>query len=202
MEMLNLDDNELSQPQSRWKSFFEYIIETIKVIVVSLAIILPVRYYLIQPFYVKGASMEPTFHDHEYLIINEIKYRLEKPQRGEVVVFRYKKDPRQFFIKRVMGLPGEKVEINDGKIIIYNKDNPTGKLIDESLYLSAQIETTPDQITVLKDDEYFVMGDNRPFSMDSRAFGPIKQSSIIGQTWFRGWPFDRLGWIETPAYNL
>src|SRR3989338_4671042 len=96
----------------------EFIVELVKVVLISLVIILPVRYYLVQPFYVKGASMEPTFLDHEYLLIDEISYRFEKPERGAVVVFRYPRDPRQFFIKRIIGLPGETVHIKDGKISI------------------------------------------------------------------------------------
>jgi signal peptidase I len=184
------------------KGFIEFIIETVKVIVVSLAIILPVRYFLIQPFYVKGASMEPNFHDHEYLIIDEISYRFNEPQRGEIVVFRYPKDPRQYFIKRIIGLPTEKVEIKDGKVIIYNEDNPLGRILDESAYLASNVTTTPDSVTILEDNEYYLLGDNRQFSLDSRRIGPVKRSGLIGKTWFRGWPFDRISWFETPVYNL
>src|SRR3989339_174157 len=102
------------------RNFFIFVFEVIKVVLISLAIIIPVRYFLIQPFYVKGASMEPNFFDHEYLIINEIGYRLAKPQRGDIVVFRYPKDPRQYFIKRVIGLPGETMRIKDGKVFVIN----------------------------------------------------------------------------------
>jgi len=192
--------------EPKWKSnlkgVVEFLVETVKVIIVSLAIILPVRYFLIQPFYVRGASMEPNFYDHEYLIIDELSYRFNDPDRGDIVVFRYPKDPRQYFIKRIIGLPGEKVEIVGGEILIYNDGNPLGKLLDESVYLSNGLVTTPDLTTILEDNEYFVMGDNRQFSLDSRRFGPIKRSNIIGKTWFRGWPFDRVGWFETPSYNF
>src|SRR3989344_5652344 len=95
------------------RNFFSYVFELIKVVVISLAIIIPVRYYLIQPFYVKGASMEPNFYDKEYLIIDEISYRFYAPERGDIVVFRYPGDPGQFFIKRVIGLPGESIRIRN-----------------------------------------------------------------------------------------
>ena len=87
-----------------------FILEVIQIVIISAAIIVPIRYFLIQPFYVKGASMEPNFYDHEYLIIDELSYRLRDPIRGEIVVFRYPRDPSQFFIKRVVGMPGETVE--------------------------------------------------------------------------------------------
>ena len=100
------------------KSVLRFILELVKITFISLAIIIPIRYFLIQPFYVKGASMEPSFYDHEYLIINEINYRFSKPQRGDVVVFRYPVDPRQYFIKRIIGLPGERVKTEKGEIPI------------------------------------------------------------------------------------
>jgi signal peptidase I len=81
--------------------------EFLKIVIVSLLIILPIRYFIIQPFYVKGASMEPNFHDREYLIIDEISYRFNEPQRGQVIVFRYPNNPQEYFIKRVIGLPGD-----------------------------------------------------------------------------------------------
>ena len=103
------------------KQVLIFVWEVFKVVVISLAIIVPIRYYLIKPFYVKGASMEPTFYDHEYLIINEIGYRFGEPNRGDVVVFRYPFDPSQYFIKRVIGLPGERVKISNGKVEIFNQ---------------------------------------------------------------------------------
>lgn len=194
-------ENNESKFNKYFKSIIEFTVETVKVVVISLAIILPVRYFLIQPFYVKGASMEPTFHDSEYLIIDEISYRFKEPSRGDIVVFRYPKDSSQYFIKRIIGLPKEKVEIKDGKIIIYNEENPTGKLIDESAYLDS-VATTPNNVTVLEDNEYFVFGDNRNASLDSRRFGAVNKNNLIGRVWFRGWPLERIGWFETPEYSL
>ncbi len=169
----------------------ELIWETIKVIVISLIIILPIRYFLIQPFYVKGASMEPNFYDHEYLIIDEISYRFKEPARGEVIVFRYPKDPKQFFIKRVIGLPEETIKLQNGQIIIINQKHPEGFVLDETAYLEKGTWTKGELEIKLKADEYFVLGDNRNSSLDSRIFGPVKREDIIGRTWIRGWPFNR-----------
>ncbi len=180
----------------------EFAIELIKVVVIALAIIIPVRYYLIQPFYVKGASMEPNFYDHEYLIVNEISYRFENPTRGDIVVFKYPKDPSQFFIKRVIGLPGETVEVKDGRVTIFNEENPNGILLDESAYLADGVVTPGDIYMNLKDDEYFLLGDNRPSSLDSRIFGPVKNVFIIGKVWVRGWPIDKIGVFREPLYNF
>lgn len=179
-----------------------FVFELIQVAAVSLAIIIPVRYFLIQPFYVKGASMEPSFFDHEYLIIDELSYRFHTPSRGDIVVFRYPMDPKQFFIKRVIGLPGETVEVNENEVKIYNDEHPNGMTLDESAYLSKDIKSSSAKRTLtLKSGEYFVMGDNRGSSLDSRFFGAIKQSDIVGRVWLRGWPFDRWKMFDRPEYQ-
>lgn len=189
--------------ESRLERAADFFKEIVKVVLISLAIILPVRYFLIQPFYVKGESMEPNFFDHEYLIINEITYRFNNPQRGDIVVFRYPKDPKKFFIKRVIGLPGERVKIDDGKVYI-SQDKESFKPLTEN-YLSASVRTEQSlrgySDIVLGTDEYFVLGDNRDQSLDSRIFGPVKKDFIIGRTWIRGWPFNRLTVFNPPQYN-
>lgn len=181
-----------------WQKVSEFIWEMVRVAVISLAIIIPVRYFLIQPFYVKGASMEPNFYDHEYLIIDEISYRFNQPQRGDIVVFKYPKDPKQFFIKRVVGLPGERVKIEDNKIYI------DGTILNEA-YLDSGAETVLALRgygdVVLGSDEYFLLGDNRSQSLDSRSFGPVKREYIIGRTWLRGWPFNRVTFFSAPEYK-
>lgn len=147
--------------------------------------------------------MEPSFLDHEYLIINEITYRFEEPKRGDVIVFRYPKDPQDFFIKRVIGLPGEKVQIKDGKVFVYNMDNPNGQALEEP-YLLTGTDTnslTKDTIT-LGESEYFVLGDNRNQSKDSRSFGAVKRSFITGKVLLRGWPFDRVGFFGEINYGI
>ena len=184
-----------------WSNLRSFLWETIKVVVISLAIIIPIRYYLIQPFYVKGASMEPSFHDHEYLIIDEISYRFNSPQRGDIVVFRYPKNPSEYFIKRVIALPGENIRIQDGQIYIRPVAGDEEYLLDESAYLLKGTKTSAETNLLLEGDEFFVMGDNRSASLDSRAFGPIHYSDIVGRTWLRGWPLDKITVFKEPVYN-
>lgn len=185
-----------------FKRFFIFLWEFVKVAAISLAIIIPVRYFLIQPFYVKGASMEPNFHDREYLIIDEITYRFKAPQRGEIIVFRYPMDPQEYFIKRLIGLPGESVQIKDGEVHIYNQDNPDGFILKED-YLPEDLSTysASDAKIILGSDEYFVLGDNRNASKDSRIFGPLNKSFITGRVYFRGYPFNKIKvFKDVPRY--
>lgn len=179
-----------------------FFLELIKVAVLAGITIGMVRYFLFKPFYVKGQSMEPTFFEHEYLIIDEITYRLREPMRGEVIVFQAPPSAtltKDYYLKRIVGLPGERVKVAENKVIVYNADYPQGVVVDEQ-YLS---ESTAGSVTVtLGPDQYFVMGDNRDASFDSRRFGPISRSAIVGRTWFRGWPFGRLGIFDAPSYNL
>lgn len=176
-----------------------FLLEVVQIVLISSAIIIPIRYFLIQPFYVKGASMEPNFYDHEYLIIDELTYRFRTPERGEIVVFRYPRDPSQFFIKRVVALPGETIEITDGNVIIYNTEYPNGLLLEE-VYLDEV--TTGKYRETLGPEEYYVLGDNRDSSLDSRSFGALTTDHIIGRVWVRGLPLSRFGTFELPEYNL
>ena len=184
------------------KNFFSYVFELVKVVVISLAIIIPVRYYLIQPFYVKGASMEPSFYDKEYLIIDEIGYRFNEPARGDIIVFKYPRDPQEYFIKRIIGLPGEKVQIKEGLVYVFNKENPLGVKLDES-YLASSDRTysLSEDITTLGPSEYYVLGDNRNASKDSRSFGPVDKKLITGRVLLRGWPFNRINVFSAPEYS-
>ncbi len=178
--------------QSQKKSFFLFLWEIVKIAVLALVIILPIRYFIAQPFFVKGASMEPSFEDGDYLIINEISYRFSSPQRGEVVVFRFPEDPKQFFIKRIIGLSEETVEIGNNQVKIFNEQNPTGLILDESNYLDPS-QTTEGNIRMrLSENEYFVLGDNRLHSSDSRRWGALNRHFIIGKTFFRAWPINKL----------
>jgi signal peptidase I len=185
--------------------------ELVKMIFWVVVIIIPLRVFLIQPFFVQGASMEPNFEDKEYLIVNEFGYKTTdigfvfggekrifftvKPfkelKRGDIIVFRYPKNPSVYYIKRVIGLPGEKIEIRDNKIKIYNAQNPEGFVLDESGYLSSSVETNGDQVVQLSDTEYFVLGDNRNYSSDSRSWGPVPERNVIGKVLLRAWPFGK-----------
>lgn len=184
------------------RSFFSFVFELIKVVVISLAIIIPIRYYLIQPFYVNGASMEPNFYDHEYLIIDEISYRFHQPERGDIVVFRYPRNPQEYFIKRVIALPGERIQIKNGDVYIYEEESDDPILLSEP-YLAEGIKTygLNEEIINLDNNEYYVLGDNRNSSKDSRSFGPVDKSFITGRVMLRGWPFNRINLFETPEYQ-
>lgn len=176
-----------------------FALEVVQIVLISSAIIVPIRYFLVQPFYVKGASMEPNFYDHEYLIVDELTFRFREPDRGEIVVFRYPRDPSQFFIKRIVAMPGETIEITGGNVMIYNTQHPNGQVLEEA-YLG---ETTTGKTRVtLGADEYYLLGDNRDSSLDSRSFGPVSRGSIIGRVWVRGLPLSRIGTFELPSYNL
>lgn len=176
-----------------------FILEMAQIAVIAIVIILPVRYFLVQPFIVKGASMEPNYYENQYLIIDELSYRFRDPIRGETVVFHPPGNEGQYYIKRVIGLPGETVEIRDGNTVIYNDDYPNGLVLDET-YLIEETEGT--QRTSLGQDEYFLMGDNRDASLDSRSLGPIPFKNITGRVWLRGLPVAEAGVLEVPAYNL
>ncbi len=176
-----------------------FAFEVAKVVLVALLIIVPIRIFVFQPFEVQGDSMVPNFANNDYLIVDEISYRFREPARGEVVVFRFPKDRSQFFIKRLIGLPGETVTIKDGKIMVTDGSkitlNEDSYLQSEPLsILSANIEV------VLGPDEYYVLGDNRDASSDSRSWGPIKRSDIVGRAWFRAFPFNNAQTIPKPNY--
>ncbi|MDD5738567.1 MAG: signal peptidase I [Candidatus Pacebacteria bacterium] len=170
------------------KAGFSFIWEVLQVVIVALAIVLPIRFFVFQPFIVKGASMEPSFHGGDYLIVDEISYRFTEPQRGEVLVFKYPLDKTQRFIKRIIGLPGEKVDIEAGRITI---TSPLGdkKTLDEPYITTPLSEMILENNSLkLGRDEYYVMGDNRAHSFDSRSWGVLKKEDIVGRVVFRAWP--------------
>ncbi len=197
-EELEFQSSQNPKQHSRQEAL-AFIWETIKVVVISLAIIIPIRYFLVQPFFVKGASMETTFDDGNYILIDEISYRFRNPARGEVIVFRFPEDKTQFFIKRIIGLPEETVEIKSDQVIIHNKQNPGGFTLNEN-YLDTGQHTTGDTRVKLDSNEYFVLGDNRLRSSDSRRWGPLNISLITGKVFFQAWPLSDFGKIAPAVY--
>ncbi len=191
------------------KSSALFIFDFLKVIIVALAIILPIRYFVFQPFIVSGSSMEPNYSNGQYLIIDEISYRFTEPTRGEVLVLRYPNDHKQFFIKRLIGMPGEKVQIDGGRVTIFNEENPDGLVLEEP-YLPNQGLTYPHnpslvggkKTILLKDNEYFMMGDNRLASSDSRDWGPLKRDEVIGRVFIRALPLAEFEKFQTPTYSF
>ena len=141
--------------------------------------------------------MEPNFHNGDYLIVDEISYRFQTPQRGDVIVFKFPYDTTQRYIKRIIGLPGETVEVKDGKIVIY-KD---GAFLLEESYIPSLVQTQGTNKVELKDSEYFVLGDNRQFSSDSRRWGPLPKENIIGKALLRVLPLSAMATIAAPNYE-
>lgn len=180
------------------KKIFSFIWEILKILIIALLIVAPIRYFIFQPFFVRGQSMEPNFHQGDYLIIDELSYRFRAPQRGEVVVFKYPQDPSQRYIKRIIGLPGETVKIQNSQVFIY-KDGQE-QALDELAYLSQFVSTSGDTQTTLGKTEYFVLGDNRSISADSRRWGSLPEKNIIGRVFLRAWPLVALAKIEPPNY--
>jgi signal peptidase I len=177
---------------STGRAIGKFFWELVKAFLIAMAIIIPIRYFLIQPFFVRGASMEPMFDDGEYLVIDQLSYRFREPRRGEVIIFRYPLRPSQFFIKRIVGLPGEHIRIENGQVIIQNQRHSQGVVLDESQYLLAGTRTGGQIDEQLAGDQYFVLGDNRAASSDSRVWGGLNGDLVVGRAWLRAFPFDRL----------
>jgi len=166
------------------KNIAIYIILIIITVVVSLVIIVPTRIFVIEPFYNKGDAMVPTYQDKDYLLIKKFDKNYE---RGAIVVFKNPKKPEEYFIKRIIGLPGEKVQIKEGSVYLYDKQNPNGYKLSEQ-YLSPDIKTfgLDENILEIANNEYYMLGDNRPVSKDSRSIGPVSSNYITGKVWFKG----------------
>lgn len=182
------------KPKKKKESTFG---EVIRFVLISLAIVIPIRLYIAEPFIVSGSSMTPTFETGNYLIVDQVTYRFENPDRGDVVIFHYPKDPAKFFIKRVIGLPGEVVEIKNNQIIVFSSDYPDGLLLDEP-YIQSM--SSKDLRVTLEEDHYFVMGDNRNASSDSRIWGPLPEDLIVGRALIRLFPISDLS-VLPGAHN-
>jgi signal peptidase I len=177
--------------------------EIVRFSIIAILLVIPIRMFIAQPFIVAGASMDETFHSGEYLIVDQVTYYFEKPGRGDVVIFRYPRDPSKFFIKRVIGVPGDTVTIENARVTISNDTNLAGFVLDEP-YVKSMQPATPFKET-LGDREYFVMGDNRDKSSDSRAWGVLQEERIIGRAFVRLFPPNELsylpGAIDIPESN-
>ena len=160
--------------------------------VLVMVIVLPIRLFIAKPFIVSGTSMFPTFDTWHYLIIDQISYRFNEPERGDVIVFRFPQDPSRFFIKRIIGLPGEKVVLSGNTVTIFNDESTEGFVLDEP-YVSDENKKASNSVSNLGDNEYFVMGDNRAASSDSRYWGPLEDNRITGRAFVRLFPFNSIG---------
>ncbi len=166
-----------------WKGVWEWT----RVIAIAVVIALPVRYFIAEPFIVSGASMDPTFSTGQFLMVDRLSYRFEKPKRGDVIVFQYPNDPSVYYIKRIIGLPGEIINIKSGVVSIL-KNVATGATSTEDVsttlsepYISKNHISYDNMQIALTDTQYFVMGDNRAQSADSRVWGPLDTKFITGR---------------------
>ena len=179
----------------------EFIWEMIKTAITVIIVVYLIKTFLFQLFVVDGQSMEPTLHDNEMLLVDKLSYHLREPERGEIIIFEKPNEPQTNFIKRIIGVPGDKVVIKDSYIYVYNEQHPEGIKLDET-YLSPDSPTNGNQEFEIPAGEVFVLGDNRTNSQDSRVFGPIKKNTILGKALFTYWPIKDAVWIVIPQYGI
>ncbi|RJQ29856.1 signal peptidase I [Candidatus Parcubacteria bacterium] len=181
------------------RRFFASVLEVCEIALVAVGAVFLIRGFLVQPFLVSGSSMAPMFSNGDYLLIDELSYRFRQPERGEVVVFRYPKDDSTYFIKRIIGLPGERVVIKNGIVTVFDEARPQGVKLSED-YLGSGTFTSGNLEFSLKADEYLVLGDNRSYSFDSRTWGPLKTSDVVGLVRLRLWPVGNIRAFAAPQY--
>lgn len=179
----------------------QFFLDIIQIVVFAIAIFLFVYLLILQPHKIKGASMSPNHLNGEYLLTDKVTYRFQQPERGDIVVFEAPTNDGQEFIKRIIALPGEEVSVKNGSIFV------NGQKLEED-YIPPEIETTPGafleegETVVVPEDQFFVMGDNRDHSSDSRAWGFVEKDKITGRAWIIYWPLDKAGTVKSPKYNL
>jgi signal peptidase I len=202
------------------QSLWFHLLDVVFNIVVIVAIVAGIRTFLVSPFKVEGSSMSSTLEDQEYIIINKLSYHLGQPERGDIVVFRPPNDPKKFYVKRIIGLPGDEVVLRDGYVYLKKAGNEELEQLDESYLDDRNLgktfphppgggDTDPMNYTV-PEGRYFVLGDNRLGSLDSRSFtGPdadpapyLEEEDIKGKVWFVALPITKIHAFEAPDYNL
>ncbi len=183
-------------PQDKTSSSFWK--ELAQLVLTALIIVIPFRLYIAQPFIVDGASMDPTFRNGQYLIVDELTYHFRDPARGDVLIFKYPRDPKKYFIKRVIGLPGETVNIKNGSVTIVSPTHPDGLSLTEPYVKLPKSDTAS---FALAENEYFVMGDNRAQSADSRLWGAVPRKNVVGRPIIRFIPPSLFPGAETYAQN-
>lgn len=200
----NQNPNTYNDSGSVASSFFSVVFEIIKTIVIVGILALLLRIYIIQPFIVEGLSMSPTLFSNDYLLIDKISYRIGKPQRGDIIVFHYPKNTEFNYIKRIIGLPGETIEITEDYVILYHTKNPKGAILSE-YYIKdpsgPMLNNKKIIKTTIPENYYFVMGDNRQGSSDSREWGLLEKKFIIGKSLVRLFPVNAFEIIKDPKYK-
>jgi signal peptidase I len=184
--------NEGSEKMPVRKSFLRNLFENILYLGIAIVLALGVQHFIFRPFIVSGSSMDPTFKSKDYLIVDEISYRFHEPRRGDVIIFKAPPEPTKFYIKRVIGLPGETVKIEGTKVTIINKEHPDGMTLSENFITHPQIGSLT---FTVPNDSYFVMGDNRAGSYDSREWGAVPAANIRGRAYLRLLPFNHISFL-------
>ena len=198
--MLEETNTQQNQSQNPLVSFGLFLWDLIKIFLLAMLIILPVRTFLAEPFMVSGSSMVPNFHDRDYLIVDRLSYRLHEPQRGDVVVLKFPKDVSQYFIKRIIGLPGETIKCEQGKVVVERVSQDKTVILEESYIPSKSLTQNCRPQQVLGSNEFFVLGDNRLASSDSRVWGILPKDDIVGRVWLRVFPLSGFGLTIAPSY--
>lgn len=198
------DLNNIPVQENPARDFMYFVLDLLKTGVIVFILAFALRYFAVQPFIVDGESMESSFVDNEYLLAEKMSYIFSQPKRGDVVVFRYPNNPSVSYIKRIIGLPGETIKISDKKVVIENLQYPEGKTLEEQ-YLDQNTITITNESNfsiTLGTDEYFVLGDNREHSSDSREWGKLPRKNIIGRAWLTVIPLDRFGIQKRIQYSI
>jgi signal peptidase I len=178
-----------------------FFLDILQIIVFAISLFLFMYLLVLQPHKIKGDSMQPNFPDGEYLLTDKVTYRFESPQRGDVIVFVAPVNEEDDYIKRIIGLPGESVSISNGQVFINGRQlNET--YLDPLVYSSGGQFLPNDTPVTVPADEYFVMGDNRPYSSDSRSWGFVPKKNITGKAWFIYWPLSRSGTVANISYSF
>lgn len=180
------------------RKIYYFLLDTVQTFLIAAAVFLVIYVFLFRPFEVKGESMYPNFYDKEYVLTNLIALRFQNPVRGDVIVFKAPPDPEKDYIKRIIGMPGDTISIKDGVIYV------NGTTLDESSYIKPDVKTYPGaflsegKTVKVPEKEYFVLGDNRLYSSDSREWGFVTKDAIIGDSMFVYWPLNRMRIINNP----
>jgi len=185
----NLEEKQTPSSPVGVKTTMQSFWELVRFAIIALIIVVPIRVYIAQPFIVSGSSMVPTFENGQYLIVDEISYRLNDPKRNDVIIFKYPKDTTKFFIKRIIGLPNETLEIKNDVITVFNEEYKEGLKLEQPFTSSG---VNGNSSFKLNKDEYFVMGDNRGASSDSRYWGALSKDLVVGRAFLRLWPINKM----------
>jgi len=178
-----------SEKEEKKRGVMSFVWEVIRFVFLALIIVVPIRIYIAQPYIVSGTSMEPTFETGNYLIVDQLSYRLADPERGDIIIFRYPLKTSKFLIKRIIGLPGETLRMDVGSLAVTSAGTDEFIKIEEPYVEKMALNTFS---MTLSDDEYFVMGDNRRASLDSRVWGPLERKYIVGRALVRLLPLTQI----------